>query len=107
MAVVVDGGDESVVVFDVEDRDGIAARDSDLVGRREDPAQGDEIGKVLVAHENRPVAEGRCDGRMPGGVILKALAGDKAHETAWPKVAILATFLILESQSINFVQILF
>ena len=75
-----DGGDETVVVFDVEDRDRIAARHDDLVGRREDSAQGDEIGEILAPHERRPMAERRCRGRMEHGVVLKALERDEAHE---------------------------
>ncbi len=90
-AVVVNGGDETEMVFDIEDRDRIAARDDDLVGRRKNTAQGDKVSEILALHQRRPMAEGWRRGRMERGVIPKAFERDEAHEGV-VKVAILATF---------------
>jgi len=89
LVIVVDGGDQAVMILDVENGHGPSAGHLDLVGGRQDPAERDQVIKVAPGDQRGPMSEGAGSGRMQLGEFSKAFDGDDPHLIQ--NVAILAT----------------
>ena len=79
LVVVVDGGDQAVMALDVENGHGLAAVHLNLIGRRQDPAEFDQVVEAAAGNEFLPVAQGRGSRRMAGGIVSQAFFCDDSH----------------------------
>lgn len=89
LVIVVDGGDEAVMILDAEECDGPSAGYLDLIGGGQDTAECDQVFEVIPGDQRGPVREGAGCGRMQLGEFSKAFDGDDPHGSQ--NVAILAT----------------
>ncbi len=78
-SVVVNGGYESVVIFDVKNGDGALAFDCDLIGMGEQFTEADKIGDLIFQYGLFPSVHRWDAGRVLRGKLLQVAVFNEAH----------------------------
>jgi len=79
LVVVMNSGNQPVVVCDVENGHRASALNFDLIGRRQHATQLDEMGELALKHEFSPMSQRAGNGRMNFGIFAQTLDGNKPH----------------------------